>query len=181
MLKKTRPIRLCTLCLCVGIGIDVAYAVTEQIPEASVPDQQAAPRVPFSVVLPEEPKPWERSAAKELETWLSQVVDDGTAIGEAPRAVHDADERCARPYQLSIEGISPIVFHVGDTVLAKEKGLLSTDLQDEKWIIRSFGRDVVLNGGGSHSGLRTRRGRVPTGIVRMARAERNRAPRLSLP
>ena len=153
MLKKTRPIRLCTLCLCVGIGIDVAYAVTEQIPEASVPDQQAAPRVPFSVVLPEEPKPWERSAVKELETWLSQAVGDGTAIGEAPRAVHDADERCARPYQLSIEGISPIVFHVGDTVLAKEKGLLSTDLQDEKWIIRSFGRDVVLNGGGSHGAL----------------------------
>ena len=123
------------LCLCVGAGIDVVDAA------------------PFSIVLPEVPKPWERSAAAELETWLAQAVGDGTVVGTAPQAVRNADVTWPRPDQLSVEGFSPVVFHVGDTALAKEKGLLSKDLQDEKWFIRSFGRDVVLNGGGSHGAL----------------------------
>ena len=93
---------------------------------------------PFSVSLPSEPKPWERTAAKELERWLSQAVGEGTVSVGADAARGDT---------------RPPVFHVGDTELAKEKGLLSSSMLDEQWTIRSFGGDVVLNGGGSHGVL----------------------------
>ena len=74
---------------------------------------------PFSVSLPVAPKPWERTAAKELETWLVQAAKDG---------------------EVSVDGCDGVVFHVGDTELAKAKGLAG--LEDERWVIRSFGRDV---------------------------------------
>ncbi|MBR4616020.1 MAG: hypothetical protein IKO55_10485, partial [Kiritimatiellae bacterium] len=76
-----------------------------------------------SVVLPSAPKPWERTAASELETWLGQAAKDG---------------------KVSVDGLDDAVFHVGDTELAKAKGLDSAVLPEEKWVVRSFGRDVVL-------------------------------------
>ena len=85
---------------------------------------------PFSVSLPSDPKPWERTAADELKTWLSQA----TAGGE-----------------VSVGGCDAVVFHVGDTDFATRKGLVG--LEDEKWVIRSFGGDVVLNGGGTRGCL----------------------------
>lgn len=85
---------------------------------------------PFSVSLPSDPKPWEKTAAGELKTWLSQAAKDS---------------------EVSVNGCDAVVFHVGDTELAKEKGLVG--LEDEKWVIRSFGSDVVLNGGGSHGAI----------------------------
>ena len=89
-----------------------------------------AAAAPFSVSLPAAPKPWERTAAEELKTWLSQAAKDG---------------------EVSVDGCDGVVFHVGDTELAKARGL--ADLEDELWTIRSFGRDVVLNGGGSHGAI----------------------------
>ena len=85
-----------------------------------------------SVVLPSAPKPWERTAASELETLLGQAAKDG---------------------KVSVDGLDDAVFHVGDTELAKAKGLDSAVLPEEKWVVRSFGRDVVLNGGGSHGAI----------------------------
>ena len=85
---------------------------------------------PFSVSLPTEPKPWEKTSANELKMWLSQAAKDG---------------------EVSVGGCDTVVFHVGDTELAKEKGLVG--LEDEKWVIRSFGGDVVLNGGGPHGAI----------------------------
>ena len=119
-MQKKITIMVWALCLCIGAGIGAVAAE------------------PFSVVLPSEPKPWERTAAQELETWLMACVPSGIVT------VGGADVTSTS---------LPAVFHVGDTALAKEKGLLSKDMQDEKWIIRSFGRDVVLNGGGSHGTL----------------------------
>ena len=89
-----------------------------------------AAAAPFSVSLPATPKPWERAAADELEKWLSQAAEDG---------------------EVSVGGCEGVVFHVGDTELAKKKGLVG--LEDERWTIRSFGGDVVLNGGGSHGAI----------------------------
>ena len=89
------------------------------------------PRLPFDVILPKEPRPWEKTAARELETFLS---------------------RCARK-RLAIGGHDRIRFHIGDTFLAWEKDLLSSQLQDEEWVVRSYGRDVLVNGGGTHGAL----------------------------
>ena len=85
----------------------------------------------FRVVLPDTPQPWERTAAEELESVFSACADEG----------------------LTVEGEKDVRFHVGDTKLADEKGLLSASLQDEEWVVKSFGRDVVVNGGGSHGAL----------------------------
>ena len=84
----------------------------------------------FSVALPSEPKPWEKTAADELKTWLSQAAKDG---------------------EVRIGGCDAVVFHVGDTDFAREKGLVG--LEEEQWVVKSFGRDVVLNGGGSHGAI----------------------------
>ena len=115
--------KLRTLCVCIGVGIFFACEAAESV---------------FSIVLPTEPKPWERTAAKELEACLSQAVGEGAIlVGGRLSATADAAREDTRPP----------VFHVGDTALARKKGL--TGLEDERWVVRSFGRDVILNGGGS--------------------------------
>lgn len=75
---------------------------------------------------------WEVTAARELTNYLDRVVLDG---------------------QITVEGEGDVVFHVGDTDFAKEKGLASSKFRNEEWGIRSFGRDVVLNGGGTRGCL----------------------------
>ena len=40
-----------------------------------------AAAAPFSVSLPAAPKPWERTAARELETWLVQAAKGGEVSG----------------------------------------------------------------------------------------------------
>ena len=70
-------------------------------------------------------------AAEELETVLSACVAES----------------------LTIEGDKDVRFHVGDTKLAVEKRLSAAHLKDEEWVVKSFGRDVVVNGGGSHGAL----------------------------
>ena len=86
---------------------------------------------PYRVVGPDAPKPHENTAAKELSAYLGRRVAG----------------------RLSIGGSEGVVFHVGDTELAKRKGLLSTALPSEKWVVRSFDGDVLLNGGGSRGVL----------------------------
>ncbi|MBO4344506.1 MAG: DUF4838 domain-containing protein, partial [Victivallales bacterium] len=54
---------------------------------------------------------------------------------------------------LTIGGNKSVTFHVGDTQLAKSQGLTSTKLPDEKWVVKSFGDDVLVNGGGLHGAL----------------------------
>lgn len=81
----------------------------------------------YSIVCPDEPRPWEATAVETLRHALGQCVADG---------------------QLTVAGAGDVIFHVGDTAFAKEKGLTSDRLADEERVIRSFGRDVVLNGGG---------------------------------
>ena len=97
-----------------------------------VPGPTAAEARPYAVVLPAAPKPWERSAANELETFLSQAAKDRRVL---------------------VDGRDAVRFNVGDTPLAVSNGLDSATLPEEQWVIRSFGRDVVVNGGGSHGAL----------------------------
>ena len=85
-----------------------------------------------SVCVSAEARPWERTAKAELESYLRRLTKSG---------------------ELTVDGQNGIVFHVGDTVFAKEMGLCSSALADEEWVIKSFGRDVVLNGGGSRGCL----------------------------
>ena len=74
--------------------------------------------------------PWERTAEGELDSYLKRVAPEGVRIGG-----------------------KKAVFHVGDTDFAKGKGLASSAFKDEEWCVKSFGADVVLNGGGTRGAL----------------------------
>ena len=81
--------------------------------------------------LPQKAMNSERTAAGELRDHLARLVR-GT---------------------LSVGGESNVVFHVGATGFAVEKGIDVPALEDERWIVRSYGRDVVLAGGGRRGTL----------------------------
>ena len=85
----------------------------------------------YSIKGPSSPKPYEANAAKDLGDYLAKRIDGTLTVG----------------------GKSPVVFHIGDTELAKSKGLLSSQLKDEEWIIKSFDNDIILNGGGTRGAL----------------------------
>ena len=90
----------------------------------------------YSIVCPDEPRPWEATAVETLRHALGQCVADG---------------------QLTVAGAGDVIFHVGDTAFAKEKGLpvipFGTAVQEwrrrlpVKYTENSFGGDVV---GGRH-------------------------------
>lgn len=84
------------------------------------------------IVGPSDPKPWEKTAVKEFGDFFMRVCLQG---------------------KVTVTGLDGVVFHVGDTEFARSKGLGSDSLEDEEWAVRSFGRDVVLNGGGSRGCL----------------------------
>ncbi len=86
---------------------------------------------PYIIKGPTSPKPYESTAMRELTDYLAKRIDGKLAIG----------------------GKSPITFHVGDTELAKQHKLLSTELPDEEWHIKSVGDQVILNGGGTRGAL----------------------------
>ena len=67
----------------------------------------------YTIVGPESPKPHEATAIKELTEYLAKRVKG----------------------ELTVGGRADISFHVGDTELAKSKGLVSSALPDEKWIV----------------------------------------------
>ncbi|MBO4618695.1 MAG: DUF4838 domain-containing protein, partial [Victivallales bacterium] len=85
----------------------------------------------YFVQGPAEPKPYEQTAIRELADYLARRIN-GT---------------------LSIGGHSPVTLQVGDTDLAREQHCLSTELEDERWVIRSVGDQVLLNGGGTRGAL----------------------------
>ena len=85
----------------------------------------------FEVRGPDAPQVWEKTAAEELNHYLGL---------------------CAEGRQVAI-GWRGAVFHVGDTAFARTKGLASDSFRDEEWCIKSFGRDVVLAGGGTRGTL----------------------------
>ena len=87
---------------------------------------------PFAVDAKVEAKPWEKTAAQELRDYLGRVALDG---------------------KITVDGHDDVVFHVGDTAFAAGKGMSSADFKNEEWAIKSFGRDVVLNGGGTRGCL----------------------------
>ncbi len=86
---------------------------------------------PYTVSGPQNAKPHERTAMEELSSYLGKRVSGPLRIGDK-------------------EGI---IFRVGDTELAARHNLLSTQLPEEKWVIRSFGNEVLLNGGGPRGAL----------------------------
>ena len=85
----------------------------------------------YRVVGPRQPLPHEATAAKELQDYLARRVKGELAIG----------------------GQRSIVFHVGDTELAQKSNLQSSELPEEEWHIKSFGNQVLLNGGGTRGAL----------------------------
>ena len=85
----------------------------------------------FKVCGPDEPKAWEKTAVAELNHYL---------------------ELCSEDRNVKI-GRLPAVFHVGDTAFARAKGLVPDSFADEEWCVKSFGRDVVLVGGGTRGTL----------------------------
>ncbi|MBR2837429.1 MAG: DUF4838 domain-containing protein, partial [Kiritimatiellae bacterium] len=86
----------------------------------------------YEIRLPNHAKPWEKTAAQELGDYLKKLASDGS---------------------VSVGGASEAVFHVGDTAFAREKGMGAGAFADEEWAVKSFGRDVVLSGGGMRGAL----------------------------
>lgn len=111
------------LSACAAVCVLPAFADGQRSPETAAPCR---------VVTSETAKAWEKTAAAELTEYLAKVATGG---------------------RVTVDGRDGIVFHVGDTALAAEKGLDGARLADEEWVIRSFGCDVVLNGGGSRGAL----------------------------
>ena len=95
----------------------------------------------FEVRGPDAPKAWEKSAAEELRHYLGLCLGRD---GARP-------SRCLHP--LTVEGLDGVVFHVGDTAFARAKCLSPDSFADEEWCVKSFGRDVVLVGGGTRGTL----------------------------
>lgn len=87
---------------------------------------------PYKIELPENPTPAERKAAGELESYLGRIAEKG---------------------EVSVEGRSEAVFFVGDTAFARTNGIVAGELDDEEWVIKSFGNNVVLCGGGTRGTL----------------------------
>lgn len=87
---------------------------------------------PYAVRLPSSPASWETTAATELTNYLDRILVGGT---------------------ISVGGTSNVVFHVGDTAFAAAKGCSTKSFKDEEWVVRSYGGDVVLNGGGTRGCL----------------------------
>ena len=85
----------------------------------------------FEVRGPDAPKVWEKTAVEELNHYLGL---------------------CAEGRRVTV-GWRGAVFHVGDTAFARAKGLFPDSFKDEEWCIKSFGRDVVLAGGGTRGTL----------------------------
>ena len=85
----------------------------------------------YEIDLPANAAPHEATAAAELDAYLSRLAAGAVAVG----------------------GYGPAVFHVGDTKFAVEKGLGSAGMEDEAWVVKSFGGDVVLNGGGPRGAI----------------------------
>ena len=85
----------------------------------------------FEVRGPDAPKAWEKTAVEELNHYLGL---------------------CAEGRRVTV-GWRGAVFHVGDTAFARAKGLFPDSFKDEEWCIKSFGRDVVLAGGGTRGTL----------------------------
>ena len=85
----------------------------------------------FSVKGPSEPKPWEKTAIQELTEYLGKLSTDGIVTINGKKAV----------------------FYVGDTEFACQKGVKQESLADEEWVVRSYGNDVILVGGGTRGTL----------------------------
>ncbi|MBO4344444.1 MAG: DUF4838 domain-containing protein [Victivallales bacterium] len=85
----------------------------------------------YAVKGPASPKPHESTAMKELTDYLARRINGKLTIG----------------------GASPVTFQVGDTELAKQNKCLSTELPEEKWVIKSVGDQIILNGGGTRGAL----------------------------
>ena len=91
----------------------------------------AVSAVAYEIKTPVDAKPWEKTAAEELNAYLTRMMDGASVKvcgGEA-------------------------VFHVGDTQFAKSKGMGNESFRDEEWAVKSFGPDVVLAGGGTRGTL----------------------------
>ncbi|MBQ7651877.1 MAG: hypothetical protein IJS15_13010, partial [Victivallales bacterium] len=86
----------------------------------------------FIVKGPANPKPYEQTAIQEISDYLAKRIGD---------------------HKLVIGGKTPVTFQIGDTELAKQQNCLSTELEDEKWIIRSIGNQILINGGGTRGAL----------------------------
>ncbi len=81
----------------------------------------------FTITLPPEPKPWERTAAAELQHYLALRVES-----------------------LEVAGVPVTAFAVGDTERARE---LAPGLESEEWAVIADGDRIVINGGGSRGAL----------------------------
>ena len=83
----------------------------------------------WEVAGPPAPSPSEATAIRELQEYLS---------------------RCAG--SLKVDGTEAVLL-VGATDFAREKGIAPSEMAEESWLVKSFGHQVVLAGGGSRGTL----------------------------
>ncbi len=82
----------------------------------------------YFVKGPSEPKPYEKTAIKEMADYLARRIGGN---------------------KLVVGGKTPVTFQIGDTELAKQQKCLATELEDERWVIRQVGDQILVNGGGT--------------------------------
>ena len=85
----------------------------------------------YTVDGPRRPNPWEITAVYELEDCLKKLSSDAT---------------------IRIDGVEAC-FHVGDTEFTRKQGISAATFEDEQWVVKCFGSDVVLVGGGTRGTL----------------------------
>ncbi len=86
----------------------------------------------YTVKGPANPNPQEQTAIQEMENYLARRIGDHT---------------------LAIGGQSPVTFQIGNTELATQQHCTSGELEDERWIIRLVGDEVMICGGGTRGTL----------------------------
>ena len=80
--------------------------------------------------LPDNPAPVELTARDELAHYLAEGVKG----------------------EITLEG-RPVVFHIGDSAVARAMGLEAAAMPDEAWAVKSSGSDIALVGGGTRGTL----------------------------
>ena len=83
----------------------------------------------WEIALPANPNPSETTAAKELKNYLERSTGSLKIGGEEA------------------------VFEIGDTPFAKQHGVKPAKMEEEAWLIKSFGNHIVIAGGGTRGTL----------------------------
>ena len=89
-----------------------------------------------SIVLPAQPIPAEKTAAEDLQHYLTEIVGGAFVV----------ESETAAPK-------NPLVIYVGDTQFAAQAGIIKSTFGYDEWLIKTQGNALILAGGGTRGAL----------------------------